>query len=57
MTKHKAVSISGFSNLDSVSRSTAFRLLANGQLTRFKLGSKTLIRVDEAEAWFASLQV
>ena len=52
----RAHSISEFCKIYNVSRSKTFRLLADGTLTRLKLGTKTLIRVEDAEAWFRSLE-
>ena len=52
----RALSIAEFCEIYNVSRSKTFRLLAAGTLTRLKLGTKTLIRVDEAETWFRSLE-
>ena len=52
----RAHSISEFCEIYNVSRSKTFRLLADGTLTRLKLGTKTLIRVEDAEAWFRSLE-
>ncbi len=52
----RALSISEFCEIYNVSRSKTFRLLAAGTLTRLKLGTKTLIRVEDAEAWFRSLE-
>lgn len=56
LMQKRAYSVTEFCRTFNVSRTKTFRLLADGTLTRLKLGSKTLIRVDEAEAWFASLQ-
>lgn len=52
----RAYSVAEFCRVYALSRTKAFRLLAEGKLARYKLGRKTLIRVDEAEAWFKSLE-
>ena len=38
-----------------ISRSTAYRLLASGQLAAVKIGKSTRVRGEDAEAWAASL--
>jgi excisionase family DNA binding protein len=51
----RAYSISEFCATFGVSRSKTYLLLASGELTAVKLGSKNLIRTEEAERWFNSL--
>ena len=51
----RAYSISEFCAAFGVSRSKTYMLLAAGELTAIKLGSKNLIRTEEAERWFNSL--
>ena len=50
--KRRAYSIREFCETFSVSRSKTYYLLAAGELTAVKLGSKNLIRTEEAERWF-----
>lgn len=51
----RVYSIREFCEVFGVSRSTVYRLFANKSLTPLKLGTKTLIRANEAEEWLASL--
>jgi excisionase family DNA binding protein len=53
--RRRAFSISEFCATFGVSRSKTYLLLAAGELTAVKLGSKNLIRTEEAERWFNSL--
>lgn len=56
MPARKALSVKDFCLAYGVNRSKAFQLLSDGKLARYKLGRKTLIRVDDAEDWFVSLK-
>jgi excisionase family DNA binding protein len=38
-----------------ISRSTAYRLLASGQLVAVKIGKSTRVRGEDAERWAAGL--
>jgi hypothetical protein len=38
-----------------MSRTKLYQLLATGQLTARKLGTRTLIEIDEAERWASTL--
>ncbi len=40
----------------SVSKGMTFKLIREGKLARVKAGRRTLIPVESAEAWWASLQ-
>lgn len=54
--ERKALSVTEFCLTYSLSRSKAFGLLAEGKLARYKVGRKTLIRIEDAEAWFRTLE-
>ncbi len=53
--QRRAMSVRDFCTEYGVSRSKAYELFREGAVRPVKLGVKTLIRVDEAEAWLASL--
>jgi excisionase family DNA binding protein len=52
---NQLLSIPLFCKEYAVSRSTAYRLLASGQLVAVKIGKSTRVRSDDAERWAASL--
>jgi excisionase family DNA binding protein len=54
--KHTLLSIRQFCEEYSVSRSSAYRLLCEGELRAVKVGKLTRIRHEDAEAWAAKLQ-
>lgn len=53
--KRRAMSVRDFCAEYGVSRSKAYELFRDGAIRPVKVGIKTLIRVDDAEAWLASL--
>ena len=55
MTKTITVTIPQACKLTGLGRSTIYRLFESGQLQRLKAGSRTLIRVDDLEAYIESL--
>ena len=55
MTKTLTVTIPQACELTGLGRSTIYRLFENGKLKRLKAGSRTLIRVDDLEAYIESL--
>lgn len=50
----RGLRIPAFCHTYGVGRTTAFRLLKEGQLTLYKVGRVTLIDADEAERWWRS---
>ena len=54
-TPQRAMSIKEFTKAYGVSRSTAYNLMSSGQLKTIKVGTRRLIPVEAAQAWFASL--
>jgi excisionase family DNA binding protein len=50
-----AFDIKSFCALYSIGRSTVYKEIAAGRLAIRKVGKRTLIPADAAEAWFASL--
>lgn len=55
MTKTLTVTIPQACNLTGLGRSTIYRLFGEGKLQRLKAGTRTLIRVDDLEAYIESL--
>ncbi len=53
--KIRAYTIKRFCRIYSTSRSKAYELMAAGKIQAVKNGKRTLIPVESAEAWFASL--
>jgi excisionase family DNA binding protein len=51
----RALSISEFCHRYSIGRTRAYEEIATGRLRAVKVGRKTLIVEDSAEAWFAAL--
>lgn len=51
----RALTIAEFCERYSVGRTTTYGLMKSGALTIVKVGARTLIPVECAEAWFASL--
>ncbi|MFO0995305.1 MAG: helix-turn-helix domain-containing protein [Alphaproteobacteria bacterium] len=51
----EALTIPEFCARYRTSRTSAYRLLAEGTLKAVKRGRRTLIAADEAERWFRSL--
>lgn len=54
-TPPRALSISSFCKSYNVSRAQTYKLIERGELVAVKMGSRTLIPVESAEAWFCSL--
>jgi excisionase family DNA binding protein len=52
----KAYTIHEFSLAYKLGRTKIWQLIKSGQLKAVSVGSKKLIRADDAEAWFASLE-
>ena len=50
-----ALDLNGFCRQYSIGRVKTYELINSGQLTAVKVGRKTLIPVEAAERWFASL--
>lgn len=48
---------SDFTERYSTSRSTAYREMKAGRLKSTKLGRRTMIAIDDAEAWLAQLRL
>ena len=55
MTKTLTVTIPQACKLTGLGRSTIYRLFDDGKLQRLKAGSRTLIKMDDLEAYFESL--
>lgn len=51
----KALTIRRFTESYGISRAKTYRLIESGELEAVKMGSRTLIPADSAEAWFANL--
>ena len=52
----RAYTIHEFSLAYKLGRTKIWQLIKSGQLKAVSIGSKKLIRADDAEAWFASLE-
>ena len=55
MTKTLTVTIPQACKLTGLGRSTIYRLFDDGKLQRLKAGSRTLIKMDDLEAYIESL--
>ncbi len=55
-TPRAAWSVAEFCERYDVSKGAAFALLREGKIRRVKNGRRTLIPVESADAWWASLQ-
>jgi excisionase family DNA binding protein len=53
----RAFSIREFCQLYELGRTKAYQEINAGRLKSVKVGSKTIIRADDAEEWLASLKV
>jgi excisionase family DNA binding protein len=53
----RALTIHEFSQNYKVGRTKIWQLIKDGELKAVSVGSKRLIRADDAEAWLASLAV
>ena len=53
---HRAFTIHEFSLAYKIGRTKIWQLIKSGQLSAVSVGSKKLIRAEDAEAWFASLE-
>lgn len=51
----RAYTISEFCRDYGPGRTKAYQEIKNGRLRAVKVGSKTIIRADDAEAWLANL--
>ncbi len=51
----KAFTIKEFSDTYGPSRSKTYELLAEGQISAVKVGSRTFITAESADKWFANL--
>lgn len=51
----RAYTIAEFAETYKLGRTKIWQLIRDGQLKAVSVGSKKLIRADDAEAWFASL--
>jgi excisionase family DNA binding protein len=47
----RALRISDFCKLYSISRATVYKLATDGKLRIHKIGGRSLIRVEDVEAW------
>lgn len=55
MTKTLTVTIPQACKITGLGRSTIYRLFDNGKLQRLKAGTRTLIKMDDLEAYIESL--
>lgn len=55
MTKTLSVTIPQACKITGLGRSTIYRLFEEGKLQRLKAGSRTLIKMDDLEAYIESL--
>lgn len=53
---HRAFTIHEFSLAYKIGRTKIWQIIKSGQLKAVSVGSKKLIRAEDAEAWFASLE-
>lgn len=53
----RAYSINEFCQIYQLGRTKTYEEIASGRLTAVKVGSRTIIRADDAEAWLANLMV
>lgn len=51
----KAMTIAQFCAWAGIARSTVYKEIASGRLTARKIGQKTIIARDDADAWFQAL--
>lgn len=51
----QAMTIVQFCNWAGIARSTVYKEIASGRLKARKIGSKTIIARDDADAWFQAL--
>jgi excisionase family DNA binding protein len=52
----RAYSISEFCEVYELGRTKTYQEIKTGRLRAVKVGSKTIIRTDDAEEWLASLE-
>jgi excisionase family DNA binding protein len=52
----RAYSISEFCNIYQLGRTKAYQQIKSGRLKAVKVGSRTIIRADDAEQWLAALE-
>jgi excisionase family DNA binding protein len=52
----RAYTIAEFAETYKLGRTKIWQLIKDGQLKAVSVGSKKLIRADDAETWFASLE-
>ena len=52
----RAYSINEFCNIYELGRTKAYEEIKAGRLTAVKVGSRTIIRADDAENWLAGLK-
>jgi hypothetical protein len=55
-TTKRALSVRDFFDRYSIGRTKFYEEVRAGRLRVVKLGKKTLVDIDEAERWFASLR-
>jgi excisionase family DNA binding protein len=53
--KKRYLSVNGFGDSYNVGRTSTYKMIAEGQIRAVKIGSRTIIDVDSAERWAASL--
>ena len=53
---HRALTIHEFGQTYKIGRTKIWQLIKSNQLRAVSVGSKKLIKSDDAEAWFASLE-
>lgn len=51
----KALTIRRFTEVYGISRAKTYRLIEGGELRAVKVGSRTLIPTESADAWFSRL--
>lgn len=56
-TEKKAYSINEFCQLFSIGRTKTYDEIKEGRLPIIKIGSRTLIKADDANQWLESLKV
>jgi excisionase family DNA binding protein len=52
----RAYSINEFCNVYDLGRTKAYQEIKSGRLRAVKVGTRTIIRADDAEQWLASLK-
>lgn len=55
MSEKRLLTLRDFSERYSISRASIYRQVSDGRLRLTKLGTRSLVDVEDAEAWLAAL--